>query len=74
MMHHCSIYTDHQVSRRKRVHTLFTHTTGQWSYHSYLEDAIKRALEDGSTRILFCGTNATYLFQFLLEDKPKEPL
>ena len=74
MMHHCAIYTDHRVTRAKRVHTLYTHHTGQWSYYSELEDAIERALEDGSTRILFCGTDNSYLFQFIQKDKPQEPL
>jgi len=74
MIHHCTIYMDHWVSRKKRVHTLFTHTSGQWSYHTELEDAIERALEEKSTRILFCGTDKAYLFQFIATYPAKDHL
>jgi len=74
MIPHCSIFTDHRITRRRRVHTLYTHTTGQWSHWGDLEEAIERALEDGSTRILFCGTDNSYLFQFIRKDKPQEPI
>lgn len=72
-MHHCTIYTDHRVTRKKKVHTLYTHKSGQWSYHTELEDALERAIEQGSTRILFHGTAQAYLFQFIVRQKPKEP-
>lgn len=73
MMHQSSIYPDNWVSRKKRVHTVYSHQTHQWSHWTELQDAIEQCLEDGSTRILFCGNEHTYLFQFVLRDKPKEP-
>lgn len=74
MIHQCSIYPDNRVSRKKRVHTLYSHLTHQWSHHTEMEDAIERALGNGYTRILFCGNDRSYLFQFLSKDKPKEPI
>lgn len=71
-LHDCSIYIDHWVSRKKRVHTLYVHSTNQWAYHTYLEDALNDAIERGCTTILFSGRDLGYLFQLVKHGPLKE--
>lgn len=60
-----TIYPDHWLSRKKRVHTVHAKEGDDWSYHPELQDAFRAALTRGSTSIVICGIDRWYRIEIV---------
>ena len=68
-----TIVLDTWVSRRIRVHVLASPDGRTYTHHTYLEDALQLAHENGWTELVLFGYDKAFLIQLRSTSAAKEP-
>lgn len=68
-----TILLDAAVSRRIKVHVLVSPDERTSTHHTYLEDALHLAGQNGWTRVILHGYEKSFLIQLLSTSAAKEP-